>query len=284
MNQTDPVPIKVNEGHIVYDSALRRSPALEEVQQLSRYRHLIAQWVRRDIITRYKRSVLGVAWTMLNPLGTTLVLAVVFSKVFGDTLGGYAAYVLTGLIPWIFFSQTTNAAMTTLLWGGSLIKRIYVPRTAFAVAGVGTGLVNLLLSLVPLVLVISLFGNPPTWTILALPLPILFLAMFALGFGLLISRFAVLFADVLDMYQVVLTAWMYLSPVIYKIELVPSEFQWLVRLNPMYYLINYFRGPIYDGRLPRLEETLLVGGISLFTLMLGWWAFSRRADELAYRV
>jgi len=142
----------------IYDSSVRRAPALYEFRELWRYRNLIYQLVRRDIVTRYKRSALGIAWTMLNPLGMTIVLSIVFSQVFGAN-ESYAAYVLTGLIPWTFFSQTTNASMIGLVWGGSLLKRIYIPRTAFAVSAIGTGLVNFVLSLVPLFIIMIFIRN-----------------------------------------------------------------------------------------------------------------------------
>jgi ABC-2 type transport system permease protein len=278
MSQVDTVP--------VYDSSRRGLPALEELRNLYDYRNLILQLVRRDLLTRYKRSVLGIAWTMLTPLGTMLVLTVAFSHAFGGGEKGYPAYVLSGLMAWTFFAQTTNAAILHLVWGGDLLKRIYVPRTVFAVSATGTGIVNLLLSMVPLLIIVLLTGLPIRLSILVLPIPMLFLAMFALGLGLLISTIAIYFADVAEMYQVVLTAWMYLSPVIYHPErTLPQQYLvWVIRLNPMYHLISLFRAPIYEGRVPGLNEFLVAGGISLFTLILGWLIFSKRADEFAYLV
>lgn len=272
-----------NESLPVYDSSKRGFPALEELREIVRYRNLLFQMVRRDVVTRYKRSILGIAWTMLNPLGTTLVLAIVFSQVFGAD-EQYAVYVLSGLMPWTFFSQTTNACIVGLLWGGSLIHRIFMPRTVFAVSSIGTGLVNLLLSLVPLFGLILVTGVNLSWSVFLLPVAILFLAMFSLGVGLFLSSVAIRFADIADMYQIILTAWFYLSPVIYKEEYIPQQFMWLVKLNPMYYLINFFRAFVYDGRFPTLEEYLVTGGIALVSLLFGWVFFSRRADEFAYRV
>lgn len=268
----------------IYDSARRGSAALEELRDVLSYQYLIVQLVRRDILTRYKRSVLGVAWTMLNPLGTMLVLTIVFSRAFGATQG-YAALVLSGLMAWNFYSQTTNAAILHLVWGGGLLKKIYVPRTVFALSAAGTGLVNLFLSLVPLLLVMLVVGVPIRASMLLLPIPILFLTMFALGMGLLISTIAVYFADVAEMYQVVLTAWMYLSPVIYPEDKLPQEIRlWISRLNPMYHLIRLFRIPIYEGRVPELSEFLIAGGIALAALVIGWIVFTRKADEFAYLV
>jgi ABC-2 type transport system permease protein len=277
MNSADALP--------VYDSAQRRSPALEELREAFRYRNLIVQMTRRDILTRYKRSVLGVAWTMLTPLGTMLVLTIAFSRAFGISEKGYAAYALSGLMAWIFFSQTTNAAILHLVWGGSLLKHIYIPRTVFALSAAGTGLVNMIISLIPLTVVMLITGVQLKWTILLLPIPILFLAMFSLGLGLLISTIAIYFADVSEMYQVVLTAWMYLSPVIYPERILPEVYRvWIARFNPLYHLIRLFRAPIYDGRVPELSEFAISGGIALITLLLGWLVFSRKADEFAYRV
>jgi len=271
------------ESQPVYDSALQVSSALEELRQLLHYRHLVFQMVRRDIVSRYKRSVLGIAWTMLNPLGTTLVLSIVFSGVFGGGTS-YAAYVLSGLIAWTFFAQTTNACMVGMVWGSGLLKRIYIPRTVFAVSAIGTGLVNLSLSLVPLFLVTLVSGIVPNLSILLLPIPVLFLAMFALGSGLFLSTAAVCYADVVEMYGIVLTAWMYLSPVIYTEETIPSQYLWIVHLNPMYYLITLFRSVVYEGVVPELSEFLVAGGIGLVALTIGWVIFAKKADEFAYRI
>jgi len=275
MQNTEPLP--------VYDSARRGLPAIEELRELFRYRNLILQTVRRNLVIRYKRSVLGVAWTMLNPLGTTLILTFVFSNVFGG-VSQYAPYVLSGLLCWTFFSQTTSDSMANLIWGEGLLRRIYVPRTVFAVSAIGTGLINLAIGLVPLLLVMLLTGMIPQPCALLLPIPTLFLAMFALGVGLLLSTVAVYFADTVSMYAIALTAWMYMSPVIYTLERLPQQFVWIIKLNPMYYLINLFREPIYYSQVPTLSEFLVAGAIATITLLVGWWVFTNKSDEFAYRV
>jgi ABC-type polysaccharide/polyol phosphate export permease len=268
----------------IYDSTRRRFPALEELIEILNYRNLVVQLVRRDLTTRYKRSVLGVAWTMLNPLGTMLILTIVFANAFGSG-PEYATYVLSGLIAWNFFAQTTNAAMLHLVWGEGLLKRIYIPRTVFSVSAAGTGLVNLALALVPLVLVMLVTGVPIRPSMLYLPVAVLFLACFALGLGLLISTIAVYFADVADMYAILLTAWLYLSPVIYPPEILPPAIQpWIETLNPMYTLIMNFRIPIYDGVLPPASMILTAALIAFTTLIVGWIFFTSRADEFAYRL
>ena len=234
---------------VVYDSTRRGSVIFEELREILNYRHLIWQLVRRDILTRYKRSVLGVAWTMLNPLGMMLVWTIAFSQFFKSTsLPAYPAFVLNGLLAWTFFSQATTAAMVNLVWGGGLLNRIYIPRVSFALAALGTGLVNLLLSLVPMAVVMLFTGMPISWTVVFVPISILILGAFALGVGLLISTWAVYFPDIAEMYQIVLSAWMFLTPIMYPEDILPQAYRfYLTMLNPMYHLVKIFRKPIYDG-------------------------------------
>jgi ABC-type polysaccharide/polyol phosphate export permease len=267
-----------------YDSLKRGPVAMEELRGLIRYRDLIFQLVRRDVVSRYKRSALGIGWTMLYPLGMMAVLTVVFSQLF-SSVKGYPVYVLGGLVAWNFFSQATTAAMTQMVWGSTLLHRIYLPRTAFVVSAIGTGLVNLILALVPLLLIAVIVGLPLRPALAFLPISILLLAAVSLGVGLLFSAWAIYFPDVAEMYQLVLIAWLYMTPIIYPERVIPESYRyWFFHLNPMYYLVEVFRQPVYEGVFPASD--LLVGAvfIALVTLVLGWIVFSSRADEFTYRV
>jgi len=271
-------------NYYVYDAKNKSAKPLEELKQAYNYRYLIAQLLRRDIVTRYKRSFLGIGWTMLNPLGTMIVLSIAFSQVFKMT-EGYPAYVLSGLMAWNFFSQTTYASMVNLVWGGGLLKRIYIPRTSFALAAIGTGVVNTLLTIVPMLIVMLVLGLQIRWSIFYIVVPILFLALFSLGFGLILSTLAVYFPDVAEMYQIVLTAWMYLTPIIYPEEILPGNIHFIIStFNPMYSLVKLFRIPIYYGRLPNLGEFLFPALLSIVVFFIGWLFFTYRSDEFAYRI
>ncbi len=267
-----------------YDSAAQISPALEEIREVRKFGYLIGQLVRRDILSRYKRSVLGVTWTMLNPLGMMIILSIVFSQLF-KSVESYPAFVLSGLIAWNFFAQSTNAAMSGLIWGGSLLHRIYIPRTIFGISAIGTALVNLIISIVPLVLVMLFTNTPLRISVIFLPVSMLLLACFALGFGLILSTLAVYFPDVTEMYQILLTAWMYLTPIIYPEEIIPPELLSIIqRVNPLYPIIRLFRLPIYDGRFPTVEEILPSLIWSLGVLIIGWVFFTSKSNEFAYRI
>ena len=273
-----------SEGTPVYDSARLQTPVLDELQEIFRYRELLAKLVSRNIKTRYKRSVLGIAWTMLSPLMMMIVMTLVFSSIFRMNLEHYPVYLLSGLVFWNFFSQTTSSAMNELVWGGSLMTRIYMPRSIFAFTALGTGLVNIVLSLIPLLLIMLVTGAPLRLSLFFLPVSILIVGMFALGVGLFLSTLGVYFTDVLEMYQIVLMAWMYFTPVIYPIEIIPASYIWVFYLNPLYYLLEVFRQPIYLGKLPDLQTLAVASLLSSLTLIFGWWFFTRKADEFAYRV
>jgi len=190
---------------------------------------------------------------------------------------------LSGLIAWTFFAQTTASTVHQSVWGGALMKRIYIPHTSFSISSVGTGLVNLIISLIPLLLILLIIRRPITLAILFIPIPILLLTTFALGVGLLLSSVAVRFPDISEMYQIILQAWMYLTPILYPADILPEAYRfWLLHLNPMYYLISMFRAPIYDGSLPSLQITIIGAIIAFSTLLVGWILFSRQADDFAY--
>jgi ABC-2 type transport system permease protein len=267
----------------VYDSSNRLHPLLEELVALLKYKELIVQFVSRSIKTRYKRSFLGVVWTMLNPLMTMIVLTLVFSSIFRFSVENYPVYVLSGLVVWGFFSSTTSAAMGEMIWSGSLLSRIYVPKSVFAVSAVGTGLVNLFFSLIPLIVISLVLGIHFNLSILTLPLAVLLLSAFALGIGLLLATAAVFFADMLPVYEVILTIWMYATPIIYPIEAV-QDYAWLLKLNPLYYLVEIFRKPFFEGVTPELHVWLIAAGSALVVLVLGGLIFTAKSNEYAYRI
>lgn len=267
----------------VYDSSKKKLNALQEIKEAVRYHYLISQLIRRDVLTRYKRSYLGVAWSMLNPLGTMVVLTIVFSQLFGSS-PGYPVFVLSGLLAWNFFSKSTSAAMNNIVWGGSLLKRIYLPKTSFSLSAIGTEVVNLLLSLIPMALVILVTGYSFHISLLFLPISIICISCFSLGVALLLSTIAIYFPDVSEMYQIILTAWMYLTPVIYEITFFPEKYRPLLLINPMTSLVGLFHIPIFDGRIPTWTEFWPALAWSMGALIFGWIFFTKKTDEFAYRV
>jgi ABC-type polysaccharide/polyol phosphate export permease len=269
---------------MIYDSAKRKHPAIEELLALFRYRDFISQLIRRDIVARYKRSILGIAWTMLNPLGTMLIMVVVFSRVF-DRVQSYPAYVLTGLICWTMFSQSTSHSISMMVWGSRLVQQIYLPKTAFIVSTVIASMVNFLLSLIPLFIILAITKTQLTWSVVLLPISMILILLFSLGVSFLISTLAVFFPDVEQIYPVLLLAWMYMSPIIVPKEILQNALNgWLLKLNPFYYVLNIFRIIMYHGSTPTAQDWGLALAVSLSVFLLGWFVFTKKSDAIAYYV
>ncbi len=267
---------------MIYDSSKRGNPAIEEIVNAFRYRDLIVHLIRKDITTRYKRSVLGIFWTMLNPLGLMIIMTVVFQNFFHQQ-EFYSVYVLVGLLTFTFFNQTTSAIIHNLIWGEDLFRRIYIPRSSFAIAAIGTSMVNLVLALVPLILVKLVIHSPVSWEIVYFPIYIIYLASFSLGVGLIVASLALYFHDIAEMYQVILTAWFYATPIIYPYDTLPDSTKQILALNPMMHIVQLMRNSFYYNLAPSMNELIIVAVICSTTLIVGWLLFARQTEEFVLR-
>ena len=266
----------------IYDSARRPPRVIEEARGLWAYRNLIVEMAIRDIKIRYKRSVLGVFWTMLAPLLNMVALTLVFSSLLKTQIVNYPVYYLAGSLFWTFFSQTTTSAATQTLDANEMTKRIFVPRSVFVVSAVAVGLVNLALSVVPLLLIILVMGFPLHSTWFFLPVGVLLLSLFAAGMGFLLFTIASRFSDVREMYQVLVQTWFFLTPIVYHPSIVPPRYRFALWLNPMYHLIQVTRRPIYEGVVPEAKFLIPSAVFSLGVLLTGWIYFSHHADQYAF--
>lgn len=248
--------------------------------RLLRYRDLIWTLVGRDLKVRYRRSAIGFVWTMLQPLLTMLVLAMVFSTIFRFDISNYPVYALSGILFWNFFSQSIVASMNSLRGNASLIAKLPVPKEVFPLATVLAGVVNLLLALVPLFAILLVTGHPVRPAILFLPAAILLAGLFTLGVGLLLSPMAVFFHDVVELVGVVMTLLMYLTPVFYPMAIVPDRLRWVVRFNPIRSVLEVFRDPIYLGKFPPWSHLSVVLVIVVLALAVGSFFFRRSSDRI----
>lgn len=250
---------------------------------LFRYRELLRQLVIREIKLRYKRSVLGFAWTVLNPLLAMAIFTMVFSRIFGDR-PYYSLYVFTALLGWNLFSLGTSRGLDSVVLNGPIIRKVFVPKAIFPVASVVSQVVNFVLTLVPLFLLMLVMGAGFSLSLVWLPIPLVSLTCFALGIALLLGTFNVFFRDVKYFYEAGLLAWFYATPIFYPAEIVPSEFKFLLYVNPMYVLLESLRAPIYQGTAP--EAVVLVAGLglSLATLAVGWIVFHRCESRFIHYV
>jgi ABC-type polysaccharide/polyol phosphate export permease len=219
---------------------------------------------------------------MLAPLLNMVALTLVFSTILKQQITNYPVFFMAGAIFWAFFSQSTSSAAAQTQDSNEIAKRIYIPRSVFVAAAVGVGLVNLALSIVPLVLILVVTGFPIYTTWAFVPVAVAIETLFAAGVGFWLFTFASRFSDIREMYQVIVQTWFFLTPIVYHPAIVPPKFRFALWLNPLYYLIQTFRKPIYDGVLP---SPVLVGvslGISLAVFLSGWIYFANRAERFAF--
>jgi ABC-type polysaccharide/polyol phosphate export permease len=269
---------------LIYDSTRPRLAIVEEATELYRYRDLLWSLVHRDLTVRYKRSTLGFLWTMLNPLLMMLALTIVFSSLFRFEIAHYPVYLLSGMLLYGFIQWGTSQAINNLVWGGGLMNKIYLPKTIFVAAACIVSLVNLLLALVPLVIIMIVNHSSFSPALLFLPVSIMLTFLFALGIALFIATLAVFFADIADIYSVALSIMYFLTPVFYPVSIVPKEYLGFIYLNPIYYFLEIFRQPIHRGILPDGGLVLRACLIAVGVFFVGWWFFTRKCDEFAYRV
>ena len=252
--------------------------------EVVRYRSLLRDLVARDLKVRYKRSALGILWTMLNPLLLMVTFTIVFAHIMRVTVEHFTVYFLSAFVLWNFFAQATSWSTNCLVGYGPLIRKIYVPKAIFVLATVVAGMVNLLISLVPLALIMLVVGHPLRPALVFLPVPIFLTTVFSLGLSLALAPLCVMFADIVQLYAAVLTAWMYLTPIIYPLTALPPNYKLLILLNPMTHMVEAFRTPIYQGSIPSLHVLLAATASSLGMLIIGWLVFEHYSDRIAYYV
>jgi ABC-2 type transport system permease protein len=266
-----------------YDSAARKPRAIESLVDLVHNARVVRAFVVRDMKVRYKRSLLGVLWSLATPLLTMIVLTVAFSQAFARQAPSFPAFVFPALLLWNFFAQTTAAITGEVAGGVELWRRARVPKTASAIATTITGLIHLAIAIVALIPILLIIGRPIGFATLTLPLVAVLTATFALGLALIAASVALYFPDVGHFFQVVISAWMFVTPVIYPLSIVPPRFQRLVALNPMTLFVTAFRDPLYFDRAPSFAAFINMLTVGLLTLAIGWILFTRFADEIPYR-
>lgn len=274
----------VQPATVTYDSAQRRSPLVQEAANLWTFRGLLKLLVVRDITLRYKRSLLGVWWTLLNPLLTTAVLWLVFSQVFRFQIPGgvpFIVYLLSGVLLVTFFSQGLNSVSASVVSSAGILTKVYVPPEVFAVAAATAAAVNFLLSLLPLLVIQLITGTGIPWSVLLVPLPALAMLAFVVGTGLLVATAAIRFSDALDLVGISVVLLGYLTPTFYPLEVVPENFQTVIYSNPLYSYLIVFREAAYGGGLAPAWNWAVMVGTAVGMLAIGTWVFSRRWSSLA---
>ena len=255
------------------------------MNDLYRYRDLIWMLVIRDLKVRYRRSVIGFLWTMLQPLLTMLVLHAVFSSIFRFDIRNFPVYALSGIMFWNFFSQSITVSMNSLKSHAYILQKVPVPLAIFPVTTVISGVINLLFTLVPLLVILLATGHGIGPSLFFLPVAILVATLFTLGAGLLLSPLAVFFSDVVELVGVILTMLYFLTPIFYPLDIVADrEWFWVVRYNPIRSILEIFRDPIYFQKIPPLDHFTWALAVTAVVLTLGTIVFHRSSNKIPFYV
>ena len=270
----------------IYDSSVGRRPILTEIENLRRHWGLIRLLVVRDLTVRYKRSTLGVWWTVLNPLLTSLALWIIFGQVFRFEIPGvpYGVYLLSGILFMTFVSQGVVTAGAAIVNGASILTKVRVPPEIFSFSASVAAGANFLLSLIPLLIVQVLTDVGIPWTMVLVPIPFVATVGLIVGIGLLVASAAVYFYDVLDLTGVLLQLVSYMTPTFYPLSIVPPHFLGVVYANPLYSYLAVFRGFAYEGVFAPAWTFVVMGATSVGLLTLGIWVFSRSWRNLVVRI
>jgi len=255
------------------------NPVSRLIDAFRRYGYLLRQLVSRDFKSKYKRSVLGVLWSFLNPLLTMLVQYIVFSTLFRGDIPNYPLYLLSGIVCFNFFSEATGMALTSIVGNSALITKVYVPKYIYPLSRVLSSSINLLMSLIPLMLVALLTRTPLRPAILLLPIGLVCLVGFSLGVGLVLSTMMVFFRDTQFLWGVVSLLWMYATPVFYPESIIPAKFMLLYKCNPLYHIIRFIRIALIQGVSPEPKAYALCLIASFVPLLLGVLVFKKHQDK-----
>lgn len=253
------------------------------IKTFLKYKSLLKELVMRDIKIKYRRSVLGFLWSLLNPLLMMLVVSAVFSTIFKFDIPNFPMYLLCGQIIFNFYSEATNSSMLSILDSSSLIKKVYIPKYIFPLSRTLSAFVNLMFALTAIIIMFFITNTPIKPTILLFPIPLLYVLVFSIGIGMILSVLAVFFRDTIHLYGVGLTTLMYFTPIFYPPKLLTESNYYAVRIvaefNPLYHFIQYFRCIVLYGTVPSLKENIICFGFGIISLVIGMIVFYRNQHK-----
>lgn len=264
-------------------SALSRGSGFM-LQKIRQYRFLFEELVKRDFTKKYKRTVLGMFWSVLGPLMTLGVMALVFTQFFGRNIEHYIIYLFCGNLLFSYFKESTSSGMTALYDNSGIFSKVNVPKYMFLLSKNVSSLINFGINILVLFLFCIIDGVAFSWKFLMLIYPICCLVAFNLGMGLILSALYLMFRDMKYLYDVFTLLLMYVSAIFYSVDAYPQEIQYLFNLNPVYVYISYFRKIILDGEIPQFSFHLIAAGYALIALALGAVIYKKKNYKFLYYI
>lgn len=254
------------------------------IQNFIKFQPLLKELISRDIKIKYRKSVLGVLWTLLNPLLMMIVLSVVFSNLFKFDIENFPLYLLSGQIIFNFYNDATSTAMSAIIGNAALIKKVYVPKYLFVISRVFSSFINLMASFTALMLVMVATRAELHWTVVLSLIPLALLMFLSLGVGLILSALTVKFRDIMYLYSVFTTVLLYLTPVIYPMSILPGWLAKIVFLNPITNILMMFRDVMINNTLFDAASCCVAIIETLFFLGLGLYVFYKNQDQFILNI
>lgn len=252
---------------------------IENTSWLKKNYFIVQSLVTRDFKLKYRRSVLGVLWSVLNPLLMMIVLTAVFSYMFRFNIQNFPLYLILGNTLFALMSDSTQAAMASITDSAPLIKKIKIDKIIFPLEKTLFAALNFVISLIAVAAVMVYFRIMPTANILFLPLLLLYMFMFSFGIGLLLAALTVFFRDLEHLWSVVVTAWTYATPLFYPVDILPDWMMSIMQFNPMYHYVTYFRDIVLWGITPDLKINLICFGCGAVALLIGYLVFRKQEKK-----
>ncbi len=251
---------------------------------IKKYKFLLKQLVSRDFKTRYKRSVLGVFWSFLNPLLMMIVQYLVFSQLFKADIDNYPVYLLSGLVVFNFFNEAVGQALISIVGNASLITKVYLPKYVYPITKVLSSSINLLMSWIPLMIAAFITGEGFTKAYLMIPYILICLVIFTMGWGMIMAAGMTFFRDLQFLWGIISMIWMYMTPIFYPLTIVPKEIRMYFEYNPMLHYVNAIRSIVLDGVTPKPIEFMICTLSALVMFVIGGLVFKKSQDKFVFYI
>lgn len=253
-------------------------------KELYQYRELLKTNVKKEIRGKYKGSVLGVLWSFLNPLLMVAVYAIVFPYLMRTTQENYLIFLITGIIPWIFFTTVVTSGCNCVWINGGIIKKVYFPREILPISVVLSALVNFLISCIIILIFVIFGGIGVSAQILWLPVIAIIQSALSLGLLFILSAINVYIKDIEYIVQFIMNLLFYATPIVYDVTMIPERFRWILYLNPMAHFLDAYRAIFYSKTMPDLKSLGIIGIISFLVLIIGYRIFKKLEKGFAEEV
>lgn len=250
-------------------------------KNLYEYRELLKTSVKKDVRGKYKNSVLGILWSFLNPLLQIAVYALVFPLIAKSNEANYTVFICCGLIPWNFFSSAIARSSFTMIENGNIIKKVYFPREILSISVVTSEMINFIISTVIILAFVLGFGLGVTKYVILYPLIVLVEYILLIGISFFVSSITVFFRDLQHFITVILQLLFYATPIVYSASVIPEGFKWILKYNPMTYIIEAFRNIFYYQKMPDIKSLVIVLVISIVLCIVGYLFFSKLQKKFA---